>query len=397
MKKLRKLFLIMIGVVLLGCHPALQKECERPEDALVPVSSFYPEFHDDSDLSSLAAAIRINMEYLGRLNPEHQFVYGPHTYTCQHVLNSQKAFLDLIDKRLDSKELNKRIRKEFLVYRATGRAGNRSVLFTGYFEPTFRASTVPTEAFRHPIYKKPDDLQRIDLSPFREDLKGKSIIARVEDRQVLPYYTRKEIDTDRTLSGKNLELAWLKDPLDVAFLQVQGSGRLRLPDDRIIRVGYHESNGRPYQSIGRYMIEKGFLTREEMSMQNIRRYLNRHPEVMEEVLNHNPSYVFFRPTEGGPFGNINVPLTPGRSLALDNKLFPKGALCFISSKKPVLDSMEEITAWADFSRFMLHQDTGGAINGAGRADIFWGNDLFAEMAAGHMKHEGEIYLLVKRP
>jgi membrane-bound lytic murein transglycosylase A len=306
-------------------------------------------------------------------------------------------FLDLIEKNLDSGELNAKIRKDFLVYRATGRVGKRSVLFTGYFEPTYVARLIPDETFRYPIYKKPDDLVRIDLGPFKDEFKGKSIIARVDGQHVFPYYSRKEIEIDRVLAERNLELAWLRDPLDVAFLQVQGSGRLKLSDDRIITVGYHASNGRPYLSIGGYMIEKGFLTREEMSMQNIRQYLSQHPEVREEVLNHNPSYVFFQPSDGGPFGNINVPLTPGRSLALDNRLFPKGALCFISSKKPVVDSREAMTGWTDFSRFVLHQDTGGAIKGSGRADIFWGSDRFAETAAGHMKHEGELYVLIKRP
>ena len=132
-------------------------------------------------------------------------------------------------------------------------------------------------------------------------------------------------------------------------------------------------------------------------MQSIRHYLSEHPEILEEVLNHNPSYVFFRFIENGPFGNIDVPLTPGRSVALDSRIFPKGALCFISTEKPVINSSDEITDWTKFSRFVLNQDTGGAIKGAGRADVFWGSDSHAELAAGHMKHEGELYILIKKP
>ena len=132
-------------------------------------------------------------------------------------------------------------------------------------------------------------------------------------------------------------------------------------------------------------------------MQSIRRYLSEHPEILEEVLNHNPSYVFFGLMENGPFGNIEVPLTPGRSVALDSRIFPKGALCFISAEKPVIDSNDEITGWTKFSRFVLNQDTGGAIKGAGRADIFWGSDGHAELAAGHMKHDGNLYILIKKP
>jgi membrane-bound lytic murein transglycosylase A len=397
MKRICLFGLALFVTALSGCYPALQKEALRPSDALVRVRYFYPTFQDDMDVSSLAAAIKQNLEYLGRLDPEHIFDYGGDRFTCRQVLDGQRAFLDLIARSKDPAEIQNAIGKGFLVYRARGRPGNSSVLFTGYFEPTFEASLAPDDTYQYPIYRRPDDLVKVDLSPFREDLKGKTIIARIDGKQVLPYYSRKQIDGERVLAGRGLELAWLKDPLDIAFLQIQGSGRLRLRDGSIMRVGYEVSNGLPYQSIGRHMIEKGFLTREEMSMQAIRRFLTDRREMQEEVLNQNPSYVFFRPVTGGPYGNINVPLTPGRSIALDTRLFPKGALCFVRSSKPVLDPGNEIVGWTDFSRFVVNQDTGGAIKGAGRADVFWGSDPYAEVAAGHMKQEGELYILVKKP
>ena len=169
-----------------------------------------------------------------------------------------------------------------------------------------------------------------------------------------------------------------------------------MPDGNHLRVGYKASNGRPYRSIGRYMLDKNLLTREEMSMQAIREYLGERPDVRDEVLSHNPSYVFFHILEGEPLGNINIPLVPGRSLALDSKLFPKGALAFISCQKPTIDDEGNITEWNEFSRFVLNQDTGGAIKGAGRADLFWGSGSHAEVAAGHMKHEGELFILIKK-
>ena len=131
-------------------------------------------------------------------------------------------------------------------------------------------------------------------------------------------------------------------------------------------------------------------------MQGIRRYLSTHPDVVDDTLNYNPSYIFFRVLEDGPLGNIGVPLTPGRSIALNSRLFPKGALCFIRSEKPVENNNGEIEKWEDFSRFIINQDTGGAIKGAGRADIFWGSGQYAELAAGHMKHEGELFVLIKK-
>lgn len=145
------------------------------------------------------------------------------------------------------------------------------------------------------------------------------------------------------------------------------------------------------------MIQKGFLTREEMSMQAIRKYLTEHPEVLDETLNSNPSYIFFQQEAKGPLGNIGVPLTPGRSIALDSRIFPKGSLGFISSWKPIVNAEGDITGWTKFSRFVVNQDTGGAIKGAGRVDIFWGSGPYAELAAGHLKHEGNLYILIKKP
>ena len=216
-------------------------------------------------------------------------------------------------------------------------------------------------------------------------------------KKVLPYYSRYQIEAERELAGKGLEMAWLKDPLDAAFLHVQGSGRLRLPDGKELLVHYQASNGRPYRSIGRYMIEKGFLASEEMSMQAIRKYLTENPEVLDEVLNHNPSYVFFRQVENGPLGSLGVLLTPGRSVALDSRVFPKGALGFVVCQKPLVNDQGDIIGWNQFYRFVVNQDTGGAIKGAGRADIFWGSGPYAELTAGHLRHEGDLYILIKEP
>jgi membrane-bound lytic murein transglycosylase A len=313
------------------------------------------------------------------------------------VRDSQKAFLQLIEKNPDPKELNEELKKRFWVYRATGRVGNKKVLFTGYYEPIYAGSLTHDPVYRYPIYRKPEDLIQIDLSLFNEKFVGESIVARIKGKEVLPYFSRKQIEGDDTLAGRDLEIAWLKSPLDVAFLHIQGSGRLRLPNGSTISVGYQATNGRPYRSIGRYLLDRGLLNQQDVSMQSIRAYLTEHPEILEEVLNHNPSYVFFRHIENGPFGNINVPLTAGRSLALDSRLFPKGAICFVSSEKPVMNEKNEITEWTRFSRFFLNQDTGGAIKGSGRADIFWGSGAYAEVTAGHMKQEGDLFVLIMKP
>lgn len=390
------LFILLALCFFTACHPPLVKEAEGPEQALVPVRWFYPSFEDDMDLDSLGEAVERNLQYLTSQSPEREFVYGPHRYTCRQVMESQAAFLEMIRTASSPKELNERVRNEFLVYRAAGRDGQ--VLFTGYFEPILQARFRPDNSFKYPIYRKPDDLIKIDLSLFNEEFKGKSIIARIDGKSVIPYYSREQIAQGRALEGRGLELAWLKDPVDVAFLQIQGSGRLDLGDGKTTRVGYAERNGLPYRSIGRYLMDRGLITREEMSMQAIRRILAERPEMVEEVLNYNPSYIFFRDLGTGPLlGNINTPITPGRTLALDSRLFPAGAIGWIKTQKPRLNDKGEIASWEDFSRFVMNQDTGGAIKGPGRADLFWGSGPYAELAAGHMRHEGELYILVKKP
>lgn len=391
-----RLILLFIILCSFGCYPALKKEALLPEDSLTPIRCFYPSFSDDMDLGSLKMVIERNLVYLKRINPETVFKYGPHSFTCTQVRESQEAFLALITTNHDWRQLDKEIRKHFMVYRATGRPGNSNVLFTGYFEPVYDARLTPDDKFKYPLYRKPDDLVRIDLSQFSERLKDEKVTARIEGNQVLPYYTRHQIEIEKALKGRGLEIAWLRDPLDVAFLQIQGSGRLNLPGGKTMRVGYLASNGRAYRSIGNYMLQKGFLAKEKVSMQEIRRYLSDHPEVREEVLSSNPSYVFFRILESEPVGNINIPLVPGRSIALDAKVFPKGALAFMTCKKPDVDNDNNITGWREFSRFVMNQDTGGAVTGAGRADLFWGCGPYAEIAAGHMKHEGELYMLIKK-
>jgi membrane-bound lytic murein transglycosylase A len=387
----------LAGLALFSCYPTLTRKAGSPQEALVPAHWFYPDFRDDLDLDSLVVAVRRNLEYLRRLDPEYVFTYGNDRFTCRQVLESQTAFLELILAKPTPDALAKAIRKEFLVYRAAGRVGNNKVLFTGYFEPLYDGSLTPDETYKYPLYRKPRDLLRVNLALFHQKFAGDVITARIQGEKVVPYYTREEIDGGKVLEGRGLEIAWLKNPVDAAFLHIQGSGRLRLPDGKTLAVGYHAANGRRYRSIGKYLLDRGLLTREQMSMQSIRGYLAQNPDMIPVVLYHNPSYVFFRILDHGPLGNISVPLTPGRSVATDARLFPKGALAFLSSSKPQVNSSGKITEWSGFSRFAVIQDTGGAIKGAGRADLFWGSGPYAEVAAGNMQHEGELYLLIKKP
>jgi len=393
----RYLSAIIIFLIIGGCYPLVKKEVKEPANALTKVKYFWPSFQDDMDMDSLSLAIESDLKYLNRLKDDALFTYGPDKFPAEHVRKSLKTFLSIFKQSSDSKKFNRDLREKFYLYKAAGFWGSKKILFTGYFEPIFDGSLERDSIYKYPIYKRPDNLLTIHLGLFRSKLSGQRIMARIQGNSLVPYYTRKDIMQGTMLGEKNLEIAWLKDPLDVSILQIQGSGMIKLPSGEIIRVGYSASNGHPYKSIGRYMIDSGYITADNLSLQTIRSYIKQNPEIKDETLNYNPSYVFFRLLDSGPLGNIGVPLTPGRSLAVDDRLFPKGALVYIRCQKPIMGKDGNITGWVPFSRFLLNQDTGGVIKGTGRADIFWGSDPYAELAAGNLKHKGEMYFLVKKP
>jgi membrane-bound lytic murein transglycosylase A len=271
------------------------------------------------------------------------------------------------------------------------------VLFTGYYEPQLKGRRSISPEYQYPIFARPDDLLTIDLGAFSEKYKGEKLIGRTHEQTVVSYHDRREIEENGALYGKAQALAWVSDPVDIFFLHIQGSGKVILEDGQTLNLGYDTSNGRPYRSVGQLLIDEGKINREEMSMQRIRAYLNQNPAEIRRVLSHNPSYIFFKVTPDGPLGSLNVKLTAGRSIALDRKIFPPAALTFVETQKPLSDGLGQVQSWVDCRRFMLNQDTGGAITGPGRADLFWGSGAYAEIAAGHLKHPGKLYFLVLRP
>jgi membrane-bound lytic murein transglycosylase A len=249
--------------------------------------------------------------------------------------------------------------------------------------------------YKYPLYKRPDDIVEIDLSLFGNDFPRNKLSARIEGRKVLPYYSREEIDQKQALGGRNLEMLWCRDLVDIFFLQIQGSGKADLGNGDIVSILYDGQNGRQYKSVGRLLIDKGAIAKENMSMPAIREYLRTHPDEIVPLLNQNLSYVFFRMDMGPSLGNIGVPLTPGRSIATDSKLLPKGALALLETRKPVIEN-GVIKDWKPFTRFVLNQDTGGAIKGPGRVDLFWGQGTEAELSAGYMQQEGKLYFLIRK-
>lgn len=367
----------------------------KPEEALLPVAMERALLNDDLGFRGMADAVRRSLEYYEKIPPDTGFVFGPERVTAMDMTVTLRNFLLIIENDTLSPDRKlERISQDFRFYRAAG-GSSGTVLFTGYYEPLLSCRVAADEAHRFPLYRKPDDILEIDLALFGEGFPRNKIYGRLDNRKVVPYYSREEIDGKRMLAGKNLEILWCSDIVDISVLQVQGSGKVDLGNGDILSVLYDGSNGRPYKSIGKYLLDKGVMARETMSLQAIRAYLAAHPEQISEILNQNQSYVFFRLDTGPSVGNINVALTPNRSLATDSKLFPKGALAFIFAQKPVIEN-NTIKAWIPFTRFVLNQDTGGAIKGPGRADLFCGPGQDAELFAGNLKHEGELFFLIRR-
>jgi membrane-bound lytic murein transglycosylase A len=389
------LYAISLALLVSSCKPMVKPKPPTRENAMERVSTWSsPDFLDDMTYDGLEDSILQSLSYLNKIPADRQFIFGEDQFNTEHMIKSLQHFLDYIQSRPPRRELKKFIQSDFRIYRSVGRNGQGEVLYTGYYEPLLKGSLVRSERYRFPIYTRPRDLITIDLSLFHEKFKGEKIIGRYTDQSVVPYYDRSEIETGGVLADKARVLAWAEDPVDVFFLQIQGSGKVQLDNGNVFNVHYQATNGRPYRSIGKLLIDEEKISVADMSMQKIREYLNNHPDEIDAVLNYNPSYVFFKIEPNGPLGNINVKLTPGRSIALDRRIFPPAALAFIETQKPLLDDAGEIHSWQRFSRFVLNQDTGGAIKGPGRADLFWGNGPYAEIAAGHLKHTGELYFLV---
>ncbi|SNB62631.1 membrane-bound lytic murein transglycosylase A [Arboricoccus pini] len=267
-------------------------------------------------------------------------------------------------------------------------------LFTGYYEPLLNGARQPDQRYATPLYEKPSDLISVSLGDFSDDLRGRQLWGRVQDSRLVPYDDRAAI-IKGSLQGRARELVWVDDPTDAFFMAIQGSGQIRLPDETRIRVGYAAQNGRPYRAIGRDLVAMGALTSEQVSMQSIRDWLHQHPDQADALMAKNPSYVFFRELGRvddtlGPLGAQGVPLTPGRSLAVDREEVPYGMPVWIDTMAPFPEGRRPL------QRLMIAQDTGGAIHGAVRGDVFWGSGAAAAYIAGQMKEAGQWYLLLPK-
>ena len=346
------------------------------------------------DPQSLITAATRHLAYLKTVSPDTVVRLGKELCSRDCLLQSMETFLEILKQGPSPTELDQAIRENFNLYQAAGRdqGGKGEMLITGYYEPLLDGSLIKSSPFLHPLYAPPDS-----LISYRDPATGKKTAGR-RDRagEEFPFWTRAEIEVGGLLAGN--ELVYLKDPVDAFVLHVQGSGKIRFQDGSLRAIQFAATNGREYKSIGKLLVDEKKMSREEATMPTIRHYLEQNPDEQKRILHHNPRYVFFQwnTKKESPTGSLGLPLTAGRSIAIDHGTLPTGLMAYLVSQKPVLDGQGRLLKWEPMQRYVLPQDAGAAIKGAGRADLFWGNGHYAETAAGTMKEQGQLYFLVKK-
>ncbi len=367
--------------------------CAPPRNYVELPEHYYPLFIDDADKQSLVTAINRQLEYLRKFPADKTITIGRKSFVYADLVASLQTFRDIASTNPSPFELDEIIKEHFNVYQADGRRSGKqkSILLTGYYEPLFDGSPIKKEPFVHPLYQVPET-----LVIRKNNATGTDSVGRVApDGAFLPFWSRKEIEQNRRISGN--ELVYLRDPLDAYLLHVQGSGRVRLTDGTTRAVHFAGSNGLTYSSLGRLFVEENIMPVSDVSIPSIRNYFTKHPEQMERMLHNNPRYIFFKwGGDDGPRGSLGTILTPGRSVAIDHSIFPSAVIGYLVSRRPLLNPDGSIAQWQQFSRFVLPQDSGSAIRGAGRIDLFWGAGHYAETAASHMKESGQFYFLIKK-
>ena len=395
------LLILLPAFFLAGCAPISEMPREISLDTQPHFDSIEdPGQMDDLDLASLEKAVALSVQYYEKVGVNGSSYYmGDKSYSSREMIDGLKKFLRIMRRDVSPEEKERKIREEFILIRAGSTAGNGAgvegnVLVTGYFEPILEGSRTRTDRFRYPLYKTPDETVIVPVDRFDSQDGRDKFVGRLHKGEVIPHFSRREIDGNGALDGRGLEIAWVDDQVALFLLHIQGSGKIRLPEGRLLHVTYAQSNGWPFRGLTGMMLEKGFLKENGKSYEQMKRFLLDHPEERQELMNYNERYVFFRIVTEGPLGALNLPLVAGRSIATDLDVYPRGALALIKTRKPVFDEQGRILSWKSFSRFVLNHDTGAAIKGPGRVDLFCGTGEKAERIAGAMKEKGELYFLL---
>ena len=379
----------------------VKKEKESPAEVQKDMGSIadFKRFKDDMGPTSLKRVINNQLGVMYEQDPASPVRLGDYSLTRGRLIKTLEEFQKLLQKNLPQEVFDKKISEEFLLYRV-GKGKNKKVLFTGYYRPVIPASPVPSPRYRFPIYQMPGkDLNTVKK---QEGVRlvgsnsGIKKISQIESRKNWRDLTREEIDKKGALNNQGLEVAWLENELERYFLHIQGSGVLEFPDGTRQGVRYQGSNNYSYNGIGKLMIRDGAITTGQGSMQGIKKYFAKNPQDISKYLNQNKRYIFFSLTDEGAIGSGGGELVGGRSIATDKSIYPAGGLAFVKLRQPVLDANNKIKSWKLISRFVLDQDTGSAIRGKARADLYFGTGRKAGAMAGHYHEKAEVYYLIKK-
>ncbi|NOR10041.1 MAG: transglycosylase [Desulfovibrionaceae bacterium] len=384
--KIHSLFFFIFGLFLLWSVDAPAAGCRS--FLAVPAGEL-PFWVDDSDIASLQHAVNRNLIYLGKLPAAQEVELCDSTFSVNHLIATQHTLLGAIERFHEPEKLQQFLISHFEICKAAGRKGDGNMLVTAYYEPTFAGSLKYDPPFIYPLYGVPADLVS------RKDSTGSRQTGRMQDGELVPYWTRGEIEGKKLLAGN--EIMYLADPIEAFILHVQGSGQVRLPDGKVRQVQFAGTNNHKYTSIGKVLVEEGVMSLEEVTLPRIIKYLHDHPEEQKRIFHKNARYVFFsigEKQDHGPTGSMGQPLTAGRSIAIDRNCFPHGILGYLKTEKPIFDEFGAVTGWKTAGRFVASQDSGAAIKGPGRIDLFLGNSSDAEKAAGVMKQPGNLYFLI---
>lgn len=396
----------------------LYLSCARPPEVPGPESMravpVVPEMDDDLFPEGLKESIGASVEKLSR-KKDSRLVFGKKAISAGDYALALNYLLGRLEAGVTKDDFIKDVRENFDFYGFPGKPWGK-VFVTSYFSPVLSASRARTPEHTQPLYRVPDDLVRLRIDRFvkqferlsflEEDKialgKLQSLYGRVDHGspggmpELIPYYSRSEIDSAGRLRGKKLEIAWV-DPVDAFFLQIQGSGKIRFADGEERVIGYAAQNGHDYVAIGKFLFE--WIPREKMSLWTIESHLRSlsYAERMN-VLYKNPSYIFFRRLPGRPQTSFGTEVIDGRTIATDKAFFPRGSLAFMEFERPVFETSSSVepSRWKPVSRFVVNHDSGGAIKGARRVDLFWGEGKDASRHAGVMKNWGKFFYLVPK-
>lgn len=333
-------------------------------------------------LQNLQTAAENSLNYLGKPSSQQFFPLG--TISHSRAVTSLETLCELLESGLMGKELNAAIRQKFDVYTSIGCDDKGTVLYTGYYTPIFDGALKPTGRFQYPLYSQPKDLVK--------GQNGEILGRRLPTGHIIRFPARVEIERSGMLKGS--ELIYLGDPFEVYIAHVQGSAKIRLPDGKLITVGYAANNGHEYNSVGSRMIKDNVIDKQKLSLSAMIEYFKNHPNEVAEYTSANPRYVFFRMTEGNPHGSLNEPVIPMRSIATDKAIYPRACLAFIATKLP--RAISGSIAIRQYTGFALDQDAGGAIRAPGRCDVYMGIGDEAGMMAGQVYQEGRLYYLFSK-